>query len=152
MATAMDVAKYLIALDRQKSDDEEPSDLSNLKLQKLVYYCQGFYLAIFGKPLFQDNIEAWRHGPVVPQLYNNLRQYGRDPVPCFDTLEDVIQSADFGENETQLMDEVYSVFGQFTAWKLRDLTHLEPTWKEHEVQADEITVQELEAYFKTRLN
>ncbi|OQY42717.1 MAG: hypothetical protein B6240_13665 [Desulfobacteraceae bacterium 4572_87] len=58
--------------------DEEAGDLiSNLKLQKLVYYAQGFYLALYDEPLFNEPIEAWTHGPVIRELY---RSYNEIPV------------------------------------------------------------------------
>ena len=61
-----DVAQYFLA-----QMDEDAGDLiSNLKLQKLVYYAQGFALALHGRPLFRERVEAWTHGaPVVPELY-----------------------------------------------------------------------------------
>ena len=60
--TAFDVANYFLSI-------PEYEDLTNLKLQKLVYYAQGIHLAIYGKPLFNEAIKAWEHGPVVPELY-----------------------------------------------------------------------------------
>ena len=66
MLTCYDIAKYFLA-----QADEEIGDLiSNLKLQKLVYYAQGFYLALHDEALFPEDIEAWTHGPVVPVLYH----------------------------------------------------------------------------------
>ena len=66
MISCQDVANYFLSL-----CDEDAGDLiSNLKLQKLVYYAQGFHLAISGEPLFDEKIMAWEHGPVIPQLYH----------------------------------------------------------------------------------
>ena len=57
-----DVAQYFLA----KADEDAGDLMSNLKLQKLVYYAQGFALVLLEKPLFPERIEAWIHGPVVP--------------------------------------------------------------------------------------
>ena len=65
MPSAVDVARYFLA----QSDDDAGDIISNLKLQKLLYYAQGVTLALTGKPLFSDPIEAWQHGPVVPSVY-----------------------------------------------------------------------------------
>ena len=65
MLNCDDVAKYFLSL----SDDSSGDYISNLKLQKLLYYAQGFHLAIFNKPLFNEPIEAWAHGPVVGSSY-----------------------------------------------------------------------------------
>ena len=54
--------------------------LTNLKLQKLLYYAQAWYLANYQKPLFDEPIEAWVHGPVVVQVYNEFRDYGCDRI------------------------------------------------------------------------
>ncbi|HAS22646.1 MAG TPA: hypothetical protein DCR51_05795, partial [Idiomarina loihiensis] len=59
MANSADVARYLIKI----SNDEDEGSISNLKLQKLMYYAQGLSLALFERPLFDGNIEAWTHGP-----------------------------------------------------------------------------------------
>lgn len=62
MLNCFDVAKYFLA-----QQDETAGDLiSNLKLQKLIYYAQGFHLAISDRPLFPEPIKAWIHGPAVP--------------------------------------------------------------------------------------
>ena len=69
MLSCDDAAKYFLA---QVSEDA--GDLiSNLKLQKLLYYAQGFHLALYDQPLFPEAIEAWTHGPVVPDLYRHYK-------------------------------------------------------------------------------
>ncbi len=73
--TASEAARYFLAL----QDDED--SISNLKLQKLLYYAQGFSLALTGKPLFNDQIKAWIHGPVVPSVWADYRECGAGPVP-----------------------------------------------------------------------
>ena len=64
MANCHDVAAYILA----KQDDDSGDLISNLKLQKLAYYAQGFCLAMHGRPLFPEAIKAWKHGPVVSEL------------------------------------------------------------------------------------
>lgn len=57
--------------------DESSELLSNMKLQKLLYYQQGFHLAYFGTPLFNEDIVAWQYGPVVPEVYEAYKSFGR---------------------------------------------------------------------------
>ena len=64
MATALDVANFFI--DSAK-DTEDP--MTNMRVNKYVYFAQGYALAKLGRPLFKDEIQAWEHGPVVPALY-----------------------------------------------------------------------------------
>ncbi len=144
MLTCYDVAKYFLC-----SVDEEAGDLiSNLKLQKLVYYAQGFHLALYGTPLFSERIEAWAHGPVVPELYHAYKCYGSGAIPQPDNIDYSI----YDQKTRELLDEVYSVFGQFSAWKLRNMTHDEPPWKNVSDTAGEITHKSMQQYFKTQLN
>jgi len=72
MATAMEVADYIIR--------KFPVD--NLTLQKLLYYSQATHLVMRDrKPLFDDEIEAWDIGPVVPSVYNKYKHHGFDVIP-----------------------------------------------------------------------
>jgi len=144
MAQINDVAKCFLYLD----DTNEGDGISNLKLQKLVYYAQGFYSAIFGKSLFSNDIFAWTHGPVVQTLYHSYKNFGSNRIPV---------PTDFNPNslekeEFELIEEVFEVFGQYSAWKLRNMTHEESPWLNHETNAEIIPLTEITDYFKTRLN
>ncbi len=144
MLNCFDVAKYFLA-----QQDETAGDLiSNLKLQKLVYYAQGFHLAISDRPLFPEPIKAWIHGPAVPELYQFYKEYGANAIPCPTDID----WNKYDEETRSLLDEVYSVLGQFSAWKLRNMTHEESPWKEASQTGGEITHQSLKDYFKTQLN
>lgn len=145
MATALDVARYFIAL--SAGSDEE--GISNMKLQKLIYYAQGYHLALHNTPLFPEPIEAWMHGPVCPEVYHRYK--GFKSAPIYAPSEDDF-AAIFSPEQIELLDEVYEVFGQFAAWKLREMTHEEAPWKNHEKNASVIPHDEMRNHFKTRLN
>ena len=143
--TALDVANYFLA-----QTDEEAGDLiSNLKLQKLVYYAQGFHLAMFEKRvLFPEDIEAWTHGPVVDSLYHEFKTFGAGPIPRPTNFDPEILSSE----QRELLDEVYKVYGQFSAWKLRNLTHDEPPYQEGLKSLGRIiSTDSLYRYFSTQL-
>lgn len=142
MANSADVARYLIKI----SNDEDEGSISNLKLQKLMYYAQGLSLALFDRPLFDGNIEAWTHGPVHVETYHRYKGYRSQPLPSEDFDLQAIN-----DQEKELLDEVFDVFGQFSAWKLRDMTHEEQPWLECEETASVIPHDTLKAYFKTRI-
>lgn len=145
MATVRDVANYFLL----QTDDDAGDIISNLKLQKLVYYAQGFHLALKGAPLFNEPLQAWNHGPVSPELYRMFRDHGAGalprPVNCELTLT---------AEETDLLDEVYAVYGQFSAWKLRDLTHDEAPWKNSFREGENAVIphEEMQLFFRTQLN
>jgi uncharacterized phage-associated protein len=141
MLSCYDVAGYFLA----QQDEESEDSISNLKLQKLCYYAQGFNLAMHGEPLFPQEIRAWKHGPVVPELYHKYKGLGL----CLAAPEG-IDFSKFDADARELMDEVYTVYGQFSAWKLRNMTHAEPPWQKTE--QDEVIPHNVMAdYFKTLL-
>ena len=140
--TVETVAEYFLA----KGKESDDIGLSNLKLQKLFYYAQGFHLALFDKPLFKERIEAWTHGPVVPLMYHRYKSYGGGPIQVHSEHPDGLDT-----ETTELLEEVYEVFGQFSAWKLRDMTHQEPPWKDAEAEAAEISHGAMKTYFRTRI-
>lgn len=144
MISCHDVADYFLALQDPDTDDH----LTNLKLQKLVYYAQGFHLAIYDKPLFTEPIEAWQHGPVVSDLYQRFKFHGSSPIPYKDDLD----LSKFDVSSKSILDEVYNVFNQFSGWTLRNMTHNEPPWKKHESYAGIIPNEDLKEYFKTRVS
>ncbi len=121
MLSCQEVARYFLS----KVDEDSGDLISNLKLQKLVYYAQCLHLAIYDEPLFSEPIEAWLHGPVVPALYEVYRQYGG---AALDSHQDIDFSC-YDDTIRNFLDEVYYFFGQFSAWKLRNMTHEEDPWK-----------------------
>ncbi len=104
-ASAHQVADFLI---QHAIDTEEGELLTNMKLQKLLYYAQGCHLAVFGEPLFDDAIEAWTYGPVVPKVYQTYKVCGRQPI-------------DF-------LSVIAETFGEFSALALMKMTHKEAPW------------------------
>jgi uncharacterized phage-associated protein len=137
--TAREVADYFLAL----QDEDAGDSISNLKLQKLLYYAQGVHLAMYGRPLFPEAIYAWKHGPVVPEIYHFFKEYGAKPIPRPDL--------DFSRYDSEMQEfltEIWNVFGQFSAWKLRNMTHEESPYKEAEEWAGEISHESMKEYFK----
>ena len=140
--TAVEAARYFLA----KATAEGEEQLTLLKLQKLLYYAQGYWLALTGgTPLFNEPILAWEHGPVVRSVWDEFRDYrGAKPI---DAPGD-IDIGEYGEETRDRLDEVWDVYGQFSAWKLRQMTHEEPPWK-HTAIGDEISQSSLRSFFST---
>ena len=144
MAKIDDVAKCFLYLDETNEGD----GISNLKLQKLAYYAQGFYSAIFNKPLFDNDIYAWTHGPVVQDLYHEYKKFGSNRIPVPTDFNPI----SLEKEEFELIEEVFEVFGQYSAWKLRNMTHEESPWLSYEANAETIPLPEITDYFKKRLD
>ena len=96
--------------------------------------------------MFHDDILAWANGPVVPKVYAKYKQYGAGAIP----LPKDMNFARFSKDTRELLGEVYKVFGQFSAWRLREMTHCEPPWKETELNAV-ISHKSMKEYFKTQV-
>jgi len=140
MLNAKHIAEYFLTY----VDEDAGEGITNLKLQKLVYYAQGVYLAIYKKPLFNASIEAWIHGPIVASLYHIYEKYGNNPIPTPKQIDFSIYS----QNVKEILDEVYNVFGQFSAWKLQHMVYEELPWKET-IYGNVISLEVLHKYFKT---
>ena len=138
---ASDIARYFLA----KQDAEAGDTISNLKLQKLCYYAQGLAMATRGEPMFEEPVEAWLHGPVVPSLYRDYRDHGAAAIPAVTDLD----LEHFDPADRMILDDVHTYYGQFSGWRLRQMTHEEAPWREayEEDQNHEITLNALAAHF-----
>lgn len=143
---ALDIAKKLIF----KAQNDEPNGgerLTNLKLQKLLYYQQGYHLAAFGTPLFSEDVEAWMYGPVVPVVYDEFSAYGSSALPMVDV------EMSLGEEEEILFNQVYDAYREFSAIGLMNRTHSERPWIEatpHD-RGTVIPQSSMATYFKTQM-
>jgi uncharacterized phage-associated protein len=146
MADVIDVANYILEICREESEDEEYELISHLKLQKLIYFCQGYSFAFFNKPLFTDTIEAWPHGPVCPKLYHILKSYGSLPITAFIEPDKI----SLNDDEKKLIRIVYDTYGQYSAMGLRKITHEEGPWKDTQTSTV-ISFEALAKYFTARV-
>jgi uncharacterized phage-associated protein len=116
--TANDVASYLLMT---ANDLEVP--LSNLKLQKMLYYAQGWHLAVNGSALFPDSIEAWIHGPVVPSVYQVYKNHGFGPLTA-DT-----KPPHLAKETKEFLGTLFRYYIKFSPHELELATHREEPWK-----------------------
>lgn len=140
MVPALEVANFFLF----QTDEEAGDVISNLKLQKLLYYAQGFHLAKYGTPLFDEKVKAWMHGPVVPEVYHHFKDHGGQGLPKPDACPK------FSKITQDFLRSIYRTYGQYSAWKLRNFTHNEPPWK-NTPQSREISHALLTSYFRTQM-
>lgn len=96
--------------------------------------------------MFSEQIEKWKHGPVVPEVYHLYKDNGSCAIPNPTQIDLSI----FTEEEIELMDEVYQVYGQFSAFALSDLTHNELPWLNSQY-SEEIDRTKMKDYFRTQI-
>ena len=122
--TAKQIADWILS----KINTESGDTISPLKLQKLLYYTQAWHLAIFKEPIFDEEIEAWAHGPVIPSQYIRFSYIMRnDRINPTSIKLDFIK---FENKETEdLLNEVFEIYNEHSANYLEDLTHSELPWQ-----------------------
>lgn len=114
--TALDIANLYVQL----ANDIPNDSIDNLKLNKLCYYAQAWSLTRLGYPLFGDEIEAWRYGPVIPAVYSAFKACGKRPIeePTYHFDESGLSS-----EELSLLTDVYMTYGKYSSTGLIDKTH-----------------------------
>lgn len=141
--SAIDVAKYILGIANRDGDL-----ISNLKLQKLLYYAQAWYLVNHGVSLFHERIEAWELGPVVREVYNHFKKFKSSPIVYKATGS---ESDCFTAKQTHYLDEFYDVFSKYTAHELVNMTHNEQPWKDAFEAGDEISTISMKEYYSRLL-
>lgn len=121
MHSCFDVARFFLS----KTNTDAEEGFTNLKLQKLVYYVQAYSLGIWGVPFIEEAFEAWQHGPVCRKLYNHYKKYGAKTIP-----KEECDTSIFSAQEEGFLEEVYEHMGQFSAYKLRAISHSEQPWRD----------------------
>jgi uncharacterized phage-associated protein len=135
MLSAHDVAREL----RQRLPQA-----GDVKIHKLVYYCQGWHVAWAGEPMFRESIEAWTNGPVVADLWHDeKRNRARPPAQQLD------------DSHVAVIDYVVGRYGEYTGRDLVRKTHLEDPWRDvsesdasFATESPEITLGALRAWFE----
>lgn len=124
--SAMAVANKFIEMGLQRG-----MPLTQMKLQKMLFFAQGWYFAIYGEPLFEEDFEAWEYGPVIPSVYSEFRDFGMrginrmgtSLIPCgggFAISEPPLSQ----ERELDsFFEKIWSVYGIYNGTQLSAMTH-----------------------------
>ena len=98
--------------------------MTHKKLQKLCYYAQAWHCALYGEKLFEDEIQAWIHGPVIPSIYPIYADYKWDNIPQH------AGEVRVSEKSLDILEAVYNTYGGFSGDQLELLTHSEAPWQD----------------------
>lgn len=118
MADARIVANRFLDLAR-----ESGRPLTPMQLLKLVYIAHGWMLGLTSRPLIDQQVEAWQYGPVIRDLYNSTRGYGRSPI--MSPIPGVVGSLDSGQQD--MIRQVYDIYGKMDGIALSNITHMPDT-------------------------
>lgn len=155
---ALDVSRYVIDYSNQKE-----YGISNLKLQKILYFIQAFFLISKedGTPCFKEKIEAWDFGPVVPEVYREYKQYGSADIPTmryyiefdeeniWNSKRKIYGTHVIAKEDEKLINAVVDKFSKYSATDLVTLTHNQAPWENAYVphKNNEITNEAIKEYF-----
>ena len=110
------IAEYIVAMGKE---------ITPLALQKILYYAQGFYKAFFGKFLFEEDCQAWVHGPVFVDIYEKYKDFKSANIFIdidYD-IEDIIV-----DEKREILDAVIKYFGYYNGKALEKMSHYETPW------------------------
>lgn len=146
---ASTIAKFFInqASENSIGENGEKEGITNLKLQKILYFAQAYFLTSkMKKNIFSENIEAWKYGPVIPSVYHEFKAKGNKSI--VHTYDINIDSDD-----EEILKEVWDIFGQYSASHLVDMTHSHAPWKEAFAKGENtvITTKSMRDYYKSLL-
>ena len=141
----LDVCQYVI-----NYSNEKDYGISNLKLQKILYFIQAYFL--ISKPsrcCFEDRIEAWDFGPVVPKAYRKYKQFGSSDIPRVIDFENTNNNSYITNEDKNLINTVIDKFADFSATDLVGLTHNQSPWIDAYIphMNREITTDAIKEYF-----
>lgn len=161
MYTPQHVANFF--LERAKC---EGYGLTPMKLLKIVYIGYGWVLALTNKKLFDTEIEAWQHGPVIPSLYHEFKEYGRGPISRLsfrmDFKEEIsdfeVYSPEIPKNDADIqyiLGRVWDVYKDLDGWELRNKTHEHDTpWSKVYIDGERgcvLSDDDIREYYRTKL-
>lgn len=123
--TANQVSKFLVFIASKKviGDEGETEGITNLKLQKILYFVEAYFLATVGRSLFSDEIHAWKYGPVIPDIYQTYKKYGASLIPS-----ELGSDSGIEESDGQMIAQIWEFFDKYSARRLVDMSHSHDPW------------------------
>lgn len=117
--TIFDIANFFLKI----VDRDSGSTITPLKLQKILYYAQGYHLAYYDKELFPEDFQAWAHGPANEEIYEKYKEFGFNSIPY---PEEEIPDIDDEKND--FLNDIWQTFGIYDGKYLEEQTHREKPW------------------------
>lgn len=145
MQSALDISTHVIY---QHWKNGIP--ITNLKLQKILYYVQGYVSKFCNEPAFPEPIYNWPYGPVVPEAYYAYNENRAMPIPEPDSQDIMQAESRLGRDKAtqSVMDQVINVTYRYTSSMLVGMTHNEDPWKDTS-ESQEITYPQIARYFRS---
>lgn len=125
MPSALDIARYILS--KAAAEPDEPELMTHLRLQRVLYFVQGWALAYRGRAMFLDPVEAWSSGPIVRDVWTRFERFGNNPI-SLDALPPDSAPA-LAPDERGFVDSIWESYKRFSSTRLRDLVLREEPWR-----------------------
>lgn len=116
---AIEIANWFIAKAAESGDL-----VTHLKVQKLLYYAEAWTQVLADKELFEEQMQAWAHGPVVPEVFHEFKQYGWNPLP----VPQEKKIPEISDEAQEVLIQVFDTYGNIPARTLEEMSHLDAPW------------------------
>ncbi len=149
MYNCFDISKKFLEFAKNEGSFIDP-----MKLLKLNYIAHGYYLGLFDKPLISNEIQAWKYGPVIPELYFTLKPFARRTVDL--EVMEILSDNNISDSDEQFLNKIWGAYKSFNALQLSTKTHQEGSpW--HQVYSPDkryavISNEIIQKYYKEFLN
>lgn len=121
--TGLDIANFFVQL----ACDLQDGSMDNLKVNKMVYYAQAWSIAKNKRLLFDEDIQAWDYGPVIPSVYHAYKSCGKNSIA---EPQEHFDESRLSAEDLELLIDVYQTYGKYTGRALIDMTHSpDEPWK-----------------------
>ncbi len=133
---------------------ERLEEVTPLMLQKLLYFIQGIYYTLYGRPIFTEECEAWVHGPVYRKVYELFKDFKYNPIEDDRFVLLKGRAEELSHNEKHVIDLVVNTFGMYGGKTLERITHKEEPWKnaregllQNTLSREEVPKEAIRRYF-----
>lgn len=149
MYNCFDISKEFLKLAK-----DDGNGIDTMKLLKLTYIAHGYYLGFFGKPLIENEVQAWKYGPVIPELYHVIKRFGNGRVDA--DIIDLYSENKINDTEKDFLKLIWNAYKKNNGLQLSSKTHEKGTpWDqvyEEGVSNKVIDNQIIEKYYKNFIN
>lgn len=118
--SVMDVSKYVIRYSNEKN-----YGITNLRLQKILYFIQAYFLKIKDEPCFKEDMEAWDFGPVVPCVYQKYKKFGAGQIPDYTKPVNCFKKE---KDHIEIINGVIDLLASYQTYELVEITHHQSPW------------------------
>lgn len=140
--SALDIAKYVIY-----KTNENNKEITQLKLQKILYFIEAYYMVAYDKKeLYKEDFYAWLYGPMVKEVYNKYKVFMCDSIPTEDDSENIILPEDVVES----VDFVLDTFGKYTVRQLIQIIHIKDSPWDNTDKKEIISKISTKSWFKEK--